>query len=57
MKSQPRVNERAEKYWKEYYKKVDACTTNEELEALKDERFYQEEKNLHNVYKHNADAR
>jgi hypothetical protein len=34
-------------YWKEYYKKLDACQTTEEAEALKDDRYYAEEAKLY----------
>ena len=54
MKTQPRLSEKSQRYWKEYFKKVDACKTNAELEALKDERFYAEEAKLHKIYRHNA---
>jgi len=54
MNAQPRLSEKSQRYWKEYFKKVDACKTNAELEALKDERFYAEEAKLHKIYRHNA---
>ena len=54
MKPQPKASEKTQAYWKEYFRKLDACTTNEEIEALKDERYFQEEQKMYILYRHNA---
>lgn len=39
--------EEGENYWAEYYKKLDACNTTEEANALRGDRYYEEERKLY----------
>jgi len=38
-------------YWKEHFARLDACKTQAEVDALKDEKFYTMEKRLHEMNK------